>query len=110
MMHSTTLTDKVSNASESALNALREAPGQIEKTLSPALDHATQAATDAMRKTQDTVAVATKKGLKAADQAKERAVDAKEVFESTVRANPVLCVGLALAAGCIVGAAWNSRR
>jgi ElaB/YqjD/DUF883 family membrane-anchored ribosome-binding protein len=110
MMHSTTLTDKVSNASESALNALREAPGQIEKALNPVLDHATQAATDAIHTTQGAVAVATEKGLKAADHAKERAVDAKGVFESTVRANPALCVGLALAAGCIVGAAWNSRR
>ncbi|MFY9831383.1 MAG: hypothetical protein WAK66_01510 [Methylocystis sp.] len=109
-MHSTTLTDKVSNASESALNTLREAPGQIEKTLSPIVDHATQTATDAMRKTQDAVAVATEKGLKAADQAKERAVDAKELFETTVRANPAICVALALAAGCILGAAWNSKR
>jgi ElaB/YqjD/DUF883 family membrane-anchored ribosome-binding protein len=110
MMHSTTLTDKVSNASESALNTLKEAPGQIEKTLSPVLDHATQAATDAIQKTQDAAAVATEKGIKVANQAKERAVDAKEVFETTVRANPALSVGLALAAGCIVGAAWNSRR
>jgi len=78
-MHSTTLTDKVSNASESALNALRRR-GQIEKTLSPALDHATQAATDAMQKTRRGGG-RDQKGLKAADQAKERAVDAKEVFE-----------------------------
>ncbi len=109
-MHNTTQADKISNAAESALSALREAPGQIEKTLSPVLDHATQAATDAMQKTQDAVAVATEKGLKAADQAKERAVDAKEFFETTVRANPAICVALALAAGCIIGAAWNSKR
>ena len=44
------ITDKVSNASESALKALKETPGQIEKTFSPALDQATQAATDAMRR------------------------------------------------------------
>jgi ElaB/YqjD/DUF883 family membrane-anchored ribosome-binding protein len=108
MMHSTT--DKISHASESALNALREASGQIGKTLSPVMDQATQAAADAIQKTQDAAAVATEKGIKAATHANERAVDAKEVFESTVRRNPVLCVGLALAAGCIVGAAWNSRR
>lgn len=107
-MHGTT--DKISNASESALKALREAPGQIGKTLNPVLDQATQAATDAMEKTQDAAAVATEKGIKAANQAKERAIDAKEDFATIVRANPLLCVGLALAAGCIVGAAWNSRR
>lgn len=107
-MHTTT--EKISNASESALNALKEAPGQIGKTLSPAMEQATQAATDAMQKTQDAAAVATEKGMKVATQAKERAVDAKGAFETTVRENPVLWVGLALAAGCLVGAAWNSRR
>ena len=104
------ITDRVPNASESALKALRETPGQIEKTFSPALDQATQAATDAIRNTQDAMTVATEKSLKAADQAKERAVDAREAFETIVRANPALCVGLALAAGCMLGAAWNSRR
>jgi ElaB/YqjD/DUF883 family membrane-anchored ribosome-binding protein len=108
MMHTTT--DKISNASESAMKALREAPGQIGKTLSPVLDQATQAATDAMERTQDAAAAATEKGIKVATQATERAVEAKEDFATIVRANPVLCVGLALAAGCLVGAAWNSRR
>jgi ElaB/YqjD/DUF883 family membrane-anchored ribosome-binding protein len=107
-MHSTT--DKLSNAADSAANAFKDVRGQVEKNLGPVLDQATQAAGAAVQKTQDAVAVASERGMKAASQAAVKAGDAREVLETTVRANPVLWVGLALAAGWIVGAAWNSSK
>jgi ElaB/YqjD/DUF883 family membrane-anchored ribosome-binding protein len=106
-MHATTQGEKVANAFQ---GAVKEMPDRVEKAAGPVMDQATRVATEALHKTRDAVAVATEKGADIADQAKDRAVDAKELFETTVRANPALCVGLALAAGLIVGAAWNSKR